>query len=77
MFLSDNKMMSLSSSDCIRLKVGTLVSDRTFIDSMRTYSTNIEMQTLRIYSANPDKAPATCSGEVIESHICWFHNDSQ
>ena len=54
----DNKVTSFSASDRTKLGIGSLVKDRTFIDSIKTYPINLEMRTLRTYGMTSGQAPA-------------------
>ncbi len=65
--LSDNKTTSLSASDRTVLGVGGLQADRTFIDSIKTYPINVEIQTLRTYAMNSGKTPASKTGSATLS----------
>ena len=65
--LSDNKITSLSASDRTVLGVGGLQADRTFIDSIKTYPINVEIQTLRTYAMNSGKTPASKTGSATLS----------
>ena len=56
--MSDNKVTSFSASDRTTLGLGGVQADRTFIDSIKTYPINIEIQTLRTYAMNSSKTPA-------------------
>jgi len=53
----DNKVTSFSASDRTKLGIGSLVKDRTFIDSIKTYPINVEMRTLRTYGMTSGQAP--------------------
>ena len=50
LFLSDNKITSFSNNDRTQLGIGSVQSDRTFVDTVKTYPINVEIQTLRTYS---------------------------
>ena len=65
--MSENKITSFSGSDRTQLNLGGLMSDRTFIDSVKTYPINIEIQTLRTYSMSPGKTPASKTGSATLS----------
>ena len=65
--MSENKVTSFSSTDRTMLNIGGVQSDRTFIDSIKTYPINIEIQTLRTYSANAGRTPASRTGSVTLS----------
>ena len=67
LFLSDNKITSFSASDRTLLGIGTLQSDRTFIDTVKTYPINVEFQTLRTYGMTSGKAPTAQTGSATLS----------
>lgn len=67
LFLSDNKITSFSSSDRTKLGIGSVQSDRTFVDTVKTYPINVEIQTLRTYSMTSGKAPASQAGAATLS----------
>lgn len=63
LFLSDNNISGISSTDRMEVNIGSLSSDRTFVDTVKTYPINVEVQTTRTYSANRSgKMPASESG---------------
>ena len=65
--MSENKVTNFTSTDRTMLSIGSVQSDRTFIDSIKTYPINIEIQTLRTYAANAGKVPASKTGSVTLS----------
>ncbi|MBQ3909281.1 MAG: DUF5117 domain-containing protein, partial [Bacteroidaceae bacterium] len=65
--MSDNKVTSFSGNDRTSLGIGGMMNDRSFIDSIKTYPINIEIQTLRTYSMNPGRAPASRTGSATLS----------
>ena len=65
--LSDNKVTSFSGSDRTQLGIGGLQADRTFIDSIKTYPINIEIQSLRTYGMNAGGTPASQTGSATLS----------
>lgn len=67
LFLSDNKITSFSSSDRTQLGIGSVQSDRTFVDTVKTYPINVEIQTLRTYSMTSGKAPTSQAGAATLS----------
>lgn len=67
LLLSDNKITSFAGNDRTLLSIGSLMSDRTFIDTVKTYPINIEISTLRTYGATPGKTPASRTGSVTLS----------
>ncbi len=64
LFSKDNNLTSLSSTDKTSLKVGTLQSDRTFIDTLRVYPINIEVATTRTYGSSAARSGASKTGSV-------------
>ena len=60
--MSENKVTSFTNSDRSSLGIGGLLNDRTFIDSIKTYPINIEIQSLRTYSMNPGRVPTSETG---------------
>ena len=62
--MSENKVTNFTSNDRTELGLGGVQNDRTFIDSIKTYPINIEIQTLRTYSANAGRMPASRTGSV-------------
>ena len=65
--LSDNKVTSFSGSDRTQLGIGGLQADRTFIDSIKTYPINIEIQSLRTYGMSSGSTPASQTGSATLS----------
>ena len=64
LFLKDNKLMSGSSGGLGGTKLGGLMSDRTFVDTMKVFPINIEVGTTRTYSATSGRAGAVRTGAV-------------
>jgi len=64
LFKGDNHLFSFPSSVKSTLKVGGLQSDRTFIDTMKVYPTNIEILTTRTYGSSPAASAASKTGSV-------------
>ena len=62
LFSKDNAVLSVSSNDSKQLKLGGLISDRTFIDTMKVYPINVEIATTRTYSSQPSTTPASQTG---------------
>lgn len=63
-FLEDSKLTGLNTADRKTVSVGTLQRDRSFIDTIKTYPINTEVQTLRTYAVSAGKFPASQSGAV-------------
>ncbi len=64
LFKGDNNLFSFQSSSKTALKVGGLQGDRTFIDTMKVYPTNIEIVTTRTYGSSPAASAASKTGSV-------------
>lgn len=62
--LGDNKTCGFTSSDRSILGIGSLVQDRTFMDTIKTYPINVEVTTLRTYNITSGKLPAAATGSV-------------
>ena len=63
--MSDNKVTSFTASDRTSIGVTAVQNDRTFIDSIKTYPINLEIQTLRTYGMNNNsRTPASSTGSV-------------
>ena len=60
--MSDNKITSFSSTDRTVVGVGTVQADRSFIDTIKTYPINVEIQTLRTYGMTAGKLPTSKAG---------------
>ena len=63
--MSENKVTSFTNSDRSSLGLGGLMNDRTFIDSIKTYPINIEIQSLRTYGMNGNsggRMPTSATG---------------
>ena len=65
--MSDNKVTSFSANDHTTLGIGGVMADRTFIDSIKTYPINMEIQTLRTYAMTNGKTPASKTGAATLS----------
>ena len=65
--MSDNKVTSFSGTDRTTLGIGGMMNDRSFIDSIKTYPINIEIQTLRTYGMNAGRTPASKTGSATLS----------
>ena len=62
-FKGDNQVVSLSSSSKRTFSLSGLASDRSYIESIKTYPTNIEVRTVKTYSASAGGAgPVSGSG---------------
>lgn len=56
-FKGDNQAVSLGSSDKRAFNLTALASDRSYIESIKTYPTNIEIRTVKTYSASASAGP--------------------
>ena len=65
--MSDNKITSFSNNDRTTVGVGALMADRSFIDTIKTYPINLELQTLRTYGMSGGKLPAAQTGSATVS----------
>ena len=64
LFKQDNNLMSLPQEVKTKMKLGGLQADRTYIDSLRAFPINIEVQTTRTYASQPATTAASRSGSV-------------
>ena len=64
LFIKDNGVVSIPQNAAKQLKIGSLQSDRTFIDTMKVYPINAEIATTRTYSSTPSSAPASSTGAM-------------
>ena len=64
LFKHDNQLFSFQSGSKTTLKVGSLQGDRTFVDTMKVYPTNIEVVTTRTYGSSPAASAASKTGSV-------------
>ena len=64
LFKQDNQLTSLSSNNKTSLKVGGLQGNRTFIDTMKVYPTNIEILSTRTYGASGTSTAAARTGSL-------------
>ena len=65
--MSDNKVTSFSASDRTIVGVGALQNDRSFVDTIKTYPINLEIQTLRTYAMTSGKLPTSQAGSATVS----------
>ena len=65
--MSENKVTSFTNNDRSSLGLGGVMNDRTFIDTIKTYPINIEIQSLRTYGMNAGRTPASQSGSATLS----------
>ena len=64
LFKMENNLTSLSNTDKTAMKLGALLADRTFIDTLKVFPTNIEAVCTRTYGAQPTASPASKTGSV-------------
>ena len=64
LFKGASPFTSLPPSMNTALKLGGLQADRTYIDTLKLYPTNIEVVTTRTYGATPANSPASKTGTV-------------
>ena len=64
LFKGGSKFTSASSGLSATLKLGGIQSDRTYIDTMKVYPTNIEVVTTRTYGASAGVSGASKAGAI-------------
>lgn len=64
LFMKDNKLMSNAPSGGGMPKLGGLMADRSFVDTMKVYPINIEVVTTRTYGASGGRTMAAQTGSV-------------
>ena len=57
-FKQDNSITSFSSSFKTAQKLGNVALDRSYVEDMRTYPINVEINAMRTFSASPSNIPA-------------------
>lgn len=57
-FKQDNSIISFSSSFKTAQKLGNVALDRSYVEDMRTYPINVEINAMRTFSASPSNIPA-------------------
>jgi len=57
-FKQDNSIISFSSSFKTSQKLGNAALDRSYVEDMRTYPINVEINAMRTFSASPSNIPA-------------------
>lgn len=63
-FLEDNQVCGFTTNDKKILNVNSIQKDYCFMDTVKTYPINTEVQTLRTYAVSSGKYPASQSGKV-------------
>ena len=64
LFNRDNNLTSFSSTSKTSLKVGGLVNERTFIDTLCVFPLNVEVKTTRTYGSSAARSGASKTGSV-------------
>ena len=64
LFKGGSTLTKLSSGLSTSLKLGALQSDRTYIDTIKVFPTNIEVQTTRTYGATAGRSEASRTGAI-------------
>ena len=64
LFKQDNNLTSIPASNKTTMKIGGLMGDRTFIDTMKVYPTNIEVVTTRTYGSQAGASAASKTGSL-------------
>ena len=64
LFKQDNNITSFSGNAKTSLKINGIQADRTFIDTMKVFPTNIEIATTRTYGTGQSGSPASQTGSV-------------
>ena len=65
--MGDNKVTNFSPNDRTTVGIGALQSDRTFIDTIKTYPINVEIASLRTYTMAEGRIPASMTGSATLS----------
>ena len=66
--MSENKVTSFTNNDRQSLGIGGLMNDRTFIDTIKTFPINVEIQSLRTYgTTNNSRMPTSETGSATLS----------
>ncbi len=69
LFMQDNHISSFSQSDKNMIGVAGLMQDRSFIDTIKAFPTNIEVATLRTYAATAGSNAPTPTGQRMQRSI--------
>ncbi len=64
LFKQDNRLFSFQTAAKTSLKLGGLQGDRTFVDTMKVFPTNIEVVTTRTYGSSPGATAASKTGTM-------------
>jgi hypothetical protein len=65
--MGENKVTNFSSLYRTLVGIGSLQTDRTFIDTIKTYPINVEIASLRTYSMNSGRIPTSKTGSATLS----------
>ena len=65
--MADNKVTSFTASDRTQLGIGAIVADRSFVDTVKVFPINLEIQTMRTYAMTSGKSPASRAGSATLS----------
>ena len=64
LFLGDNNLTRISGDSKSPIKLGGLMKDRSFIDTVKVFPTNIEIATSRTYGASAARSEASKTGAI-------------
>ncbi|MCR4604274.1 MAG: zinc-dependent metalloprotease [Prevotella sp.] len=64
LFKGDSQLTSFENTSKTQLKVGGYQADRSFIDTMKVYPTNIEIVATRTYGSSAASSPASQTGSI-------------
>ena len=64
LFKGDSQLFSINGDRKNAMKIGGLQADRTFIDTLKVFPTNIEVVTTRTYGASGTNSPAARTGSL-------------
>lgn len=66
---SDNGIFALSTTDKTHFKVGGLQRDRSYIQSVKTFSQNVEVKTVKTYASSIDASGSALTFELNNSLV--------
>ena len=64
LFKGDSRLFSIDGERKNAMKIGGLQADRTFIDTLKVFPTNIEIATTRTYGSSGTNSPAARTGSL-------------
>jgi hypothetical protein len=64
LFKGDSRLFSIDGERKNLMKIGGLQADRTFIDTLKVFPTNIEVATTRTYGSSGTNSPAARTGSL-------------